>query len=208
MMFQNAMNKLRFAGGALLCAVVTGCSGTDPMIENVEAFRSAREAGNYAVAQSYLSSDPRVWYEKREGEGFPVKMGAGRYKAWDDHFRSEGDIAPWTAEGRTVWAIATEMNDYYRLIEREDESRYRITYFFDDAGTIEGYMISDPYAGEPSAPSVSRIDEIEAWALANDPDEWEYLRPGGSLDPTGDRAPRTRVLINKWRQEVGLEPIE
>ena len=98
------------------------------------------------------------------------------------------------------------MNDYFRLIEREDMPRYRLTYFLDDENRIEGYMISSADPGGP--PSVSRFDEVEAWALANHAEEWAYLRPGGNLDPTGDRAERTRVLINLWRVENGLPPVE
>ena len=94
------------------------------------------------------------------------------------------------------------------LIERQDTPRYRITYFFDDHGKITGYMISAADPDHKAPPSVTRFDEFEAWVEANHPDEWDYLRPGGSLDPTGDRASRTRTLINQWRLSVGLPMIE
>ena len=55
--------------------------------------------------------------------------------------------------------------------------RYRITYFFDAHARISGYMISAADPDAPSSPMVSRYDEYEAWALANDPEEWEYLHP-------------------------------
>lgn len=198
----------RAAVAAGLCLLLANCTGSDPMIEKVEAFRAARDEGDHEKARDYLSDDPRVWYEKREGEGSPVKLGAGRWKIWDEHFRGESDLEPWRAEGNAVWSIATETNDYYRLLERETVSRYRVTYFFDDDGKIEGYMISAARPGKPREPVVDRFDEFMAWALENHSEEWAYLRPGGKLDPTGDRAPRTRRLLNAWREEVGLPALQ
>ena len=189
----------------LLCLVgllVAEAQEERSRIEIVNAFRAARDAGDYELARSFLSDDPRVWYGAREGKGNPLKPGAGRYAAWDDHFNGNSKLRPWTAEGNVVWTIAEETNDYYRLLERKDVSRYRISYFFDGEGRIEGSMISA--ADDQAPPPRDRSDEFEAWATANDPDEWEYLRPGGKLDPTGDRAARTRLLLEAWRREIGL----
>ncbi len=203
------MNAITWA--LMLTAVVTpvltaGCQ--QPQVASADAFRGAREAGDLDTARTYLTDDPHVWYEQREGPGLPWTLGAGRWKAWDGHFNSTGDLGPWHVDGRTVWAVATENNDYFRLLERTDVSRYRLTYFFDDAGLIEGYMISAADPDNPGPPSDSRGDEFAAWAEANHPDEWAYLRPGGKLDPTGDRAPRTRTLLIQWRVTVGLPPME
>ena len=178
------------------------------LIETVKAFRAARDTGDYELARSFLSDAPRVWYEARVGEGYPLKLGAGRYESWDEHFRGHSELGPWTVEANSVWAVAEETNDYFRLTERTDVSRYRITYFLDDAGLIEGYMISAADPGTPGPPSDSRADEFAAWAEASHPQEWAYLRPSGKLDPTGDRAPRTRALLLQWRETVGLPPIE
>jgi hypothetical protein len=186
--------------------LMAGCRQSQ--VASVEAFRATREAGNLDTARSYLTRDPRVWYGQREGPGSPWTLGAGRWKPWDDHFKGHSDLGRWQVDGRTVWAVATETNDYFRLTERTDISRYRITYFLDDAGLIEGYMISDADPDKPGPPSDSRADEFVAWAEANHPDEWAYLRPGGKLDPTGDRAPRTRALLLQWRETVGLPPLE
>lgn len=195
----------------LLTAMLSMLSGcTNPHINTIEAFRAARKAGDIEKAHTYLGDDPRVWYDAKEGEGSSWKLGAGRWKQWDTHFRGKSELGPWHVEGDTLWAVGEEMNDYFRLIERQDMPRYRLTYFFDEQDRISGYMISaaDPNAPSSSSPMVSRYEEFEAWALANDPEEWEYLRPGGSLDPTGDRAERTRVLANRWRASVNLPPIE
>jgi len=182
---------------------VVAAADSDPRA-TVEAFRAARDAGDYARARSFLSADPRVWYDSREGPGDPVKLGAGRWSAWDREFNGHGDPGPWTVEGNTVWAVVEEVNDYFRLLEREDRSRYRITYFLDAAGKIEGYLISAADPAKPSPAPEDRSAEFEAWARANHPEEWDYLRPGGELDPTGDRAARTRLLLDAWRREVGL----
>ena len=177
-------------------------------IKTVQDFRAARKAGDLERARSYLGDDPRVWYDAYAGEGAPWKLGAGRWKTWDTHFNGESKFGPWYVEDDRVWAVVEEMNDYFRLIERRDMPRYRITYFNEDNGKIAGYMISAADVDSPGTPMVSRYDEFEAWALANAPQEWEYLRLGGHLDPTGDRAPRTRALANRWRASVGLPPIE
>ncbi len=190
----------------LLTILLVGCRTSK--IRTVESFRAIRDSSEYELARNYLGSDPRVWYGERTGEGMPWTLGAGRYDNWDEQFRSSGDLGPWHPEGDTVWAVATEWNEYYSLIERQGVSRYRITYFFDRHGQIEGYMISAAYPGEPDEASTDRIDEIEVWAEANHPEEWEYLHPGGRLDPTGDRAQRTRTLINEWRREVGLPTVD
>ena len=189
-----------------LLSMLAGCA--DQRISTVESFHAARKAGDLDLARSYLSADPRVWYDSKEGEGSVWKLGGGRYKQWDTHFRGKSELGPWHVESGTLWAVAEEMNDYFRLIERQDMPRYRITYFFDDQDRISGYMISAADPDAPSSPMVSRYEEFETWAFANDPEEWEYLRPGGSLDPTGDRAERTRVLANRWRASVNLPPIE
>jgi predicted enzyme related to lactoylglutathione lyase len=188
-------------------AMAAAADGVDP-VDTVEAFREARDAGDYELARGFLTDDPRVWYGKRAGEGSPWKLGAGRYKAWDTHFNGRSKLGAWAVEGDTVWTVAEESNDYFRLLEREDVPRYRITYFFDGTGKIEGYMISSAYPDRLSPPRKDRFDEFEAWGRREHPEEWEHLRPGGELDPTGDRAPRTRLLLDAWRKEVGLPALD
>jgi len=202
-----AMHVFRIASilsATLLCA----CQGAHSQIKAVQDFRAARKAGDLETARSYLTDDPRVWYEVHAGEGMPWKLSAGRWKTWDTHFNGKSTLGPWHVEDDRVWAVAEEMNDYFRLIERRDMPRYRITYFNEADGKISGYMISAADPDRERTPMVSHYDEFEAWSLANNPQEWEYLRPGGSLDPTGDRAPRTRALANRWRASAGLPPIE
>lgn len=194
---------------ALCCAPSPGVAGDDgDPIAVVEAYRTALDAGDHDSARRLLAEDPRVWYGAREGEGEPLRLEGGRWRTWDDHFNSRGRVGPWTVEQRTVWTVVEETNDYFRLLEREDIPRYRLTYFLDEHDRIEGYSISAADPDRPKPPRRDRFDEFETWAKANHPDEWAYLRPGGELDPTGDRAPRTRRLLELWRAEVGLPPLE
>jgi len=195
---------------AVLPLALAAC--TVAPLRTVEAFDAAKRRGDLEAARALLSDDPRVWYDDDSGPGTPWVLGAGRWKAWDEHFRSRSGPSPWHVEpapgGHTVWRVVEETNDWYRLIEREDVPRYRLTYSLDRAGRIAGYRISAADPDAPPAERRDRFDELAAWAAANEPDEWAYLRPGGNLDPTGDRAPRTRALANRWRAAVGLEPIE
>lgn len=191
----------------LVAASITGC--VSGKIETVRAYRAARESRDDEAARALLSDDPRVWYEKREGPGSPLVIGGGRWATWDEHFRSHSTSASWRVEDDCIWTIVTETNDYYRLTGREF-SRYRQTYFLNGDNQITGSMVSAaPEAIEPhEVPlTTSRFDEFEAWATVNEPEEFAYLVPEGRIDPTGDRAPRMRALLNRWRATIGLEPI-
>jgi hypothetical protein len=202
------MIKMRagLVGCILLVVLVCGSvphfsEATDPRIQSAEAFTAAREAGDLETARSYLGSDPRFWYDSREGVGDPMQVEeGGRWAAWDAEFRSAGEIIQWEVDSDWVASIHSEMNDYFRLIERNG-AWYRKTWFFGPDGKIEGAMIS----GWEDAPRTKDMgDEFAKWAAATRPAEWDYLRPGGSLDPTDDRAERTRKLLNTWRKDVGL----
>ena len=189
--------KLVLLVGLLACAI--GCTSKTP-IERVEEFSRLRES-DLDKAQEFLSDDPRVWYGERQGDGRPWNLhGQGMWSDWDTHFQSAGEILKWETGPNQVASIHSEMNDYFRLLDRNG-SWYRKTWFFDNAGRIEGYMISD---WEDAPPTHDSGDDFRAWASEAYPDEWAYLRPEGQLDPSGDRAARTRVLLVAWRQVAGL----
>ena len=195
----------------LLLTGCVACAGSrmsaSRMVKTVESFRAARDAEDYEQARRYLADDALLWYEELSGDGLPIVLGDGPYKEWDSHFRSEFSLGAWQIGDSTLWAVAVEWNDYYRLLERTDTSRYRITYYFDDAGLISGYLISAAGVEGLTPPREDRFAEFAAWAQEHHFTEWEYLRPGGTFDPAGDRALRTRTLLNAWRETVGLEPI-
>ncbi len=191
--------------GSALASCAAPAHAADTPIDVVEQFRAARRAGRDAEARQYLSGDPRIWYDERAGEGSPWTLGGGRWKAWDDHFRGSAERATdWQSEGDSVWADFFEVNEYFELTERGGSS-WRGTYYFDESGMIAGFMVS----GVPGVtPARGRRDEFEAWAREHRPGEAEYLMPGGSIDPTGDRAPRMRALLEEWRGTVGLPPTD
>jgi hypothetical protein len=196
---------MRFLPLALV-ALSLSCRSSQPSRDptrTVEAFRSACSEGDFASARQLQSSDPRVWYERREGPGEPWTLGGGTWDAWDRHFRSSSTPGPWRIEGSAVVADVTEINDDYRLAERGAQ-RHRLTYFLDDEGKLSGLMVS----GLPSPDGRGRRDEFLAWARANEPMELDYLMPGARIDPTGDRAPRARALLERWRRSAGLPMFE
>ena len=185
---------------ALLIVLCTGC--TDSRIATVRAFRAARDRGDLDTARSYLAPDARIWFEQRTGPGEPWTLGGGTWAAWDGHFRSQSTHTRWQANGDAVTALATEINDYYRLTERGPQT-HRETWFLDGHNHITGFLVQ-------SLPGSTRgrMDEFLAWARRESPDELNYLMPGGRLDPAGDRASRFRVLLNRWRVTVGLPEID
>jgi len=181
---------------ALACASTLEQDSTS-RIGIVTAFRAARARGDTTAAEAFLGENPRIWYGEREGDGAPWKLDAGRWKAWDTHFNGVAElVGSWHEEPDRIWGEFFETNDYYELLERGG-GYWRGTYFFDDENRIVGFMVS---AAEGREKPAGRRKEFEAWAFAEHPAEAEYLMPGGSLDPTGDRAPRMRALIMKWRE--------
>lgn len=188
---------------ALLAAtLLTGC--TSPKIKTANEFRAARERGDLDAARALLADDPRIWYASREGDGSAWTLTGGRWKGWDDHFNSTSEIGDWHAESDRVWAVVFEMNEYFRLCEA-GPSPWTLTYFFDDQGLISGMMVSS--APEGVEGDRGRRAEFDQWLKTTHPKEYEDLRHGGNIDPTGDRPQRTRELLHAWRKEVGL-PVE
>lgn len=176
-------------------------------MQTVTRFRAARAEHDWADARAFLSEDPRRWWGQHEGDGSPWRLQkGGRWKEWDQHFHGSSVPGSWhiSPDGLEVWAVFAEINDYYRLTERGYQ-HHRQTYFFDDFGLITGLLISS----EPEIPGTpaGRADEFATWGAANHQEEWAYLRPGGKIDPTGDRSERTRRLLELWRAEIGLPPI-
>lgn len=174
------------------------------LVERVRRFRRLVRQEEYPAARAMMADDPRRWFAPREGEGRPWRLGPGTgpWSAWDEHFRSEGEVVSWREGDRSATAVVRETNDYYRLLERGSVTN-EITYFFDEEGKIEGLLI-----GTTGERSPGRTEEFLAWAGQNDPEELEELMPGGEIDPSGDHPRRFRALLNRWRVATGREPIE
>lgn len=212
-MCRSSSSRFAVVIGLMLVLLVAACvtPGGGPTADEaariavVEAFVAARERGDLEAARAWLADDPRVWYEAREGEGSTWKLEGGRWAGWDEHFRGTSEReTPWRVDGETVWADMVEHNDYFRLTEA-GPGRWRASYFLDGDGLIEGFMVS---AVPGAVADRGRRDEFAAWAREHEPAEAEFLMPGGAIDPTGDRPPRMRALLGRWRAAVGLPPLE
>jgi len=188
-------------GGAILAS--GGCA--HQYVSTIDSFRAAKDRGDLHAARAVMSDDPRRWWGGRDGDGAPwvLRAEGGRWSAWDAHFRSTSEHGPWTTGSGWARQVVTESNEYYQLTERGPQRNIQ-TWWFDDEGSIEGWSIEAIRTEQ----SYGRVDEFIAWAERVDPDELAYLRPGGEIDPTGDRPQRTRALLNRWRRSVGLTPIE
>jgi len=198
----QTLSRLALAAAALGACQTTPEPNIDPL-DRVLDFRTLVRAGDYDAARALMSEDPRRWWGEREGEGSPWTIGTpGRWSDWDEEMHSTSKEVEWTVGRDTVSLLVSELNDYYRLLERGPQL-VRYTYFLDRQGRLDGYVIASEGARNPG-----RTDEYLAWAAEREPDELEYLRPGGEIDPTGDRAARTRAQINRWRATVDLPPIE
>jgi hypothetical protein len=204
---------------ACVAGLVTACSERTPerdapasgavtdsaaAIWHVQEFRRLVEAQQIPIARAFMSSDPRVWYEVRNGPGEPwdITPGSGRWDAWDEHFRSQSEEIGARGNTREVTLLVREINDYCRLTER-GPFETELVYFLDTAGKIDGLLVRA--VGERSQ---GRTAEFLTWAQREAPQEIEYLRPGGDIDPTGDRAPRFRALLERWRAATGLPKID
>ena len=202
---------------ALLCllAMLSGClaankreangGGEHANVAKVEKFRALLKAKDYEAAQGMMSDDPRRWFNQRSGAGRPWRVGPGKkgpWADWDEHFRGKTEGLRWEAGDRYARHIYRETNEYYLLLERGSATTGS-TYLFDDAGRIEGLLITAIGDRPPG-----RTDEFLAWAKEHDPAELDYLKPGGEIDPSGDRPQRFRILLNRWRRAAGLETIE
>lgn len=166
-------------------------------------FRSLMEAGEWDRARAMAVENPRRWWETRSGEGQPWLIGpnSGPWSRWDEYFGSEREILDWVEKEDSVTVVIREINDYYRLLERGPMTS-EVTYFFDDAGKIEGMLIRGVGERPPG-----RTDEFVGWARSHHPEELDALMPDGSIDPTADHPERFRKLLTEWRAESGLDPI-
>jgi len=174
-------------------------------IERARQFRALVAKQDYDAARALMAEHPRRWWDAREGEGSPWKIGpdaGGPWKHWDEHFHSTPAVVRWTEGSDSATALIHESNDYYRLLERGTMTN-ELVYSFDGDGKIEGLVIRS--VGERPQ---GRTAEFVAWAKKNDPREIGELMPDGEIDPRGDHAERFRRLANRWRRATGREPIE
>lgn len=186
--------------GALL--VSGGC--THPLIARVNAFRSAVKSGDTEAAAGFLTADPRVWFDKKEGPGRPLTVEGGPWRHWDRFFNSTSTADGFEVRGDTVTYVITETNDYYKLIEREP-SKVRITYYMTHDRKIAGRLVS----GVPGVKrSPDRLKQFETWQALHHPDATAELAFGTNNPPTVECARRWKDLLVEWRAAEGLTPVE
>jgi len=219
--------RAAFAAGlcAFVIALTAGCSRDRPqkddgapgakagpaaLTDSAAAIWQVREfrrlvAGEWTeIARGFMAENPRRWYEERSGAGeaWDIAPGAGRWSAWDREFRSQSEEIHWTGDTRVVTIRVREINDYDRLLERPP-GETEIVYFLDARGRIEGSLVRGVGVRAPG-----RAGEFLAWAERESPQELAYLRPGGEIDPTGDRPQRHRALLVRWRAAAGLPALD
>jgi hypothetical protein len=181
-----------------------GAVYTDALgIATVGARVAARTGGDEAAARALMAPDSRIWFTQRSGPGEPWGL-VSKWTHWDDFFRSQNTYTNFREAGDVVTADGTEINDFYRLIERPPQ-KFRATWWLDGSGRIAGFLY-EPRGS--TATGEDRLEQFEAWARKAHPAELDYLMPGGRFDPTGDRPERFRAILLEWRKAAGLPPIE
>ena len=175
----------RIAAIAVFVVLLPACTSSR-LIRRVQEFRALRERGDDAASQAFLTSDAKMFFNKREGEGSPIIGGPWRH--WDTYFHGHASFTDWSSHDRVVTAIGHETNDYYRLLDWKP-SPWRMTWWLDESDKISAILL------EPLEKSTSRLEEFVAWAKKNHPDELAYLMPKGEIDPTGDRPERWRPIL-------------
>jgi len=189
-----------WAGWVAIAAAVVGSGcAVHPHVRAIEAFREAKKRGDYDIAATYLAPEARVWFEKKEGPGRPVRPQGGPYAEWDKLFNARSTPSSARVGRGTVSYVISETNDYYRLIDRVP-GRVRMTYYFADDGKIAGYLVQG--LTPPNERPPDRRCEFEKWAAGKYP---------GLLDSEEMEIPnnprRWRELLIEWRAEVGLPEI-
>ncbi len=169
-------------------------------VRTIDAYRAAKKRGDLATAAAYLADDARVWFDKKEGPGEPLRPKGGPYAQWDAEFRSTSTRDEIRVRGNTVSYVVSEINDFYRLIDGV-AGKYRMTYYFADDGKIAGRLIQG--VSPKSVRPPDRRCEFERWAAKKVP---------GLLEAEEMKIPnqprRGRSLLTEWRAEIGLSPIE
>jgi hypothetical protein len=170
-----------------------------PHAQTIERYREARRAGDTEALAAILSEDSRIWFDEKKGPGTRRDpTGSGPWSGWDSFFRSESDILDFHVDGASVRTTVTEINDWYRLVERAP-SVYYITYYFDADGRIAGTLID----AMPDRPKRSdRLPEFEAWAREHEPGLLEELMPDDRIDPA--KAELWKAKLLEWRASAGL----
>jgi hypothetical protein len=178
---------------AFLFLAAACVSSSSVAIKHVQAYRAAEARGE--DLSPFLAPGARMWYDRKVGEGEPLKKGEGSYAHWDDYFGSTSTLTDWQVhDDGAVSAVVHETNAFYRLLEWTP-APYRMTWWLDDQGRIREALLTSI----PGKYTKGRLAEFQAWAREHHRDELDYLMPKGRIDPKGDRAERFAALLREWR---------
>ena len=190
-------NSICWAVVGMSIGSIAGC--VYPLVARMKQFEAARKKGDFDSAASMLSSDPRLWFERREGDGTPLRPEGGPYAEWDKEFHTTSKKCHLRAGKDEVRYLIEEDNEYYRLIDRVP-GRVEITYYFNADAKISGKLVRGLTPWNRRSPD--RRCEFEQWAAKKYP---------GLLDSEEMKIPknprRWRELLTEWRAEVELPPI-
>ena len=175
-----------------------------PLVLIVQEYRRAVAQRDTAAMRRLQAPRAGIWFEKKEGDGRRLDAGGkGPWADWDRFFHSRAEALEYVVDGRSVRVTNREINDWYRLLEREP-APYYIFYFLDTDGRIEGKLIQG-IPGIESPPD--RLDEFKTWAAKKDPGLLEELLPKGRIDPALEKARVWKEKLIEWRLESGLPAV-
>ena len=175
----------------------------DPLAATVLRYREAKKRNDLDAQRALLAAKARMWFETKAGPGLPLEVGSGGgdpWSDWDRYFRSASTVEEVSVEGRTVRLTVSEINDWYRLVDRA-ASRYLMSYELDADGKIAAVLVHG-IPGEPKRPD--RLAEFERWATAARPGLMARLEPEGKLDPALAKAKLWKASLFEWRKAAGL----
>ncbi|MBK9013693.1 MAG: hypothetical protein IPM82_06175 [Saprospiraceae bacterium] len=164
----------------------------------IKQFLEARKLKDKDTYMRMVAPGMKVWYEEKKGKGKDWNPESAWTK-WDEFFNAEKRYSVFTQDSNAVTVIVYEINDFYKLIDRE-ESPVRLTWWLNSEGKIEGYLVKSL----SSSTAFGSLNAFEAWAKENHPAELAYLMPDGNINPEGDRPARWKKILLDWREKNGL----
>lgn len=192
-------------GNAVSESSSTQLSDVHPFVVVVREYRRAVAQRDTAALQRLQAPGSRIWFEKREGEGRPLDpAGKGPWAEWDRFFHARSEASDFVVEDHAVRVTNREINDWYRLVEREP-APYHIVYFLDAQSRIEGKLVQ---AIPGVRPPTDRLREFESWAAKKYPGLLETLQPDGRIDPALEKAQVWKEKLQEWRSETGLPALQ
>ena len=68
-MIASRQGLQRLTASAIPVVFLASCisGSTHPLLESLQAFRDAKERGDYVAAETYLADDARIWLARKRG---------------------------------------------------------------------------------------------------------------------------------------------